>query len=463
MFFPVTDVSAGKNTNFSAPTCFDERSSTEDTRGVKVHNPPHTASTDLLDQVADLIAEDQPHRAYTDETRTALGHFEAFSVEMPQSYLGYRYRLRVLFDGQRGSLPAVDVLRFIAMTVDDGRTLRLHLTKKYGLFDEPGFGDGQPDKAYVDEATELLAKVESWARWKHGVDTITAQSETLSHLENMIALLLASDIPDASEVHDYFMTEIFKRLDEAGVSKTRASITNALLQTLLNDRAHDPGRAVQKIRDQFRDLRDGRYEFLRRYEDSLTRRKFELEQERIDFEVLPPGTDLEEHVRREHRRAAPNSGPRPAPEKLRVLEDLRSYFGPERCHVLQGIPSRRNLTGSFNTNINDSYLVLVIACVDRSGQHVGDDAIAISPLTDQATFYVRHDAVAYSWKEIFSYPKRDAAAMGARRLHLTGPAGWDPATALRERLIALAQCSPHQFREGTPVPVPGTHKYSITR
>jgi len=429
---------------------------------VKVQNLPHTASTYLLDQVADLIAEDQPHRAYTDETRTTLGHFEALSVEMPQSYLGYRYRLRVLFDGQRGSLPAVDVLRFIAMTVDDGRTLRQHLTKKYGQFDEPGFGDGQPDKAYVDEATELLAKVESWARWKHGVDTITAQSETLSHLENMIALLLASDIPDASEVHDYFMTEIFKRLDEAGVSTTRAFITNALLQTLLDDRAHDPGRAVQKIRDQFRDLREGRYEFLRRYEDSLTRRKFELEEERIDFEVLPPGTDLEEHARREHRRTAPNSGPRLAPEKLQVLKDLEQHFGPDRCQRLRGIPSRNNLAGPFDSNINGSYLVLVIRHIDRSGHHVGDDAIAISPLAGQATFYVRHDAVDHSWKEIFSYPKRDATAMGARRLLLKGGTGWDPATALRERLIALAQCSPHQFREGTPVPVPGAHKYTVT-
>ncbi|NME81521.1 hypothetical protein [Rhodococcus sp. 105337] len=219
-----------------------------------MHNPPHTTSTDLLDQVADLIAEDQPHRAHTDETRTALGYFDAFHDGAPQSYLGYRYRLRVLFDGSQSQLSAVDVLRFIAMTVDDGRTLRQHLAKKYGPFDEPGFGDGQPDKAYVDEATELLAKVESWARWKHGVDTTTAQSETLSHLENMIALLLASDIPDASEVHDYFMTEILKRLDDAGVSTTRAFITNALLQPLLDDRAHDPGRAVQKIRDQFRDL-----------------------------------------------------------------------------------------------------------------------------------------------------------------------------------------------------------------
>ncbi|MDO1486950.1 Uncharacterised protein [Rhodococcus rhodochrous] len=427
-----------------------------------MQNPPPTTSTDLLDQVTLLIAEDQPHLAYTDETRTVLRHFEAFHDGAPQSYLGYRYRLRVLFDGQRGSLPAVDVLRFIAMTVDDGRSLRQHLNKKYGPFDEPGFGGGQPDNAYVDEATEFLAKVESWARWKHSVDTATAESETLSHLENMIALLLASDISDASEVHDYFMAEIFKRLDDAGISTTRAFIANALIQPLLDDRAHDSGRAVQKIRAQFRDLREGRYDFLRRYEDSLAHRKLELAEERIDFEVLPPGTDPEAYARREHRRTAPQSGPRFAPEKLQVLKDLEHYFGPERCQWLHGKSSRRTLPGPFGTNINGSYLVLLIRHVDRSGRHIGDDAIALSPLTGQATFYVRHDAVDHSWKEIFSYPKRDAKAMGARRLHLKGPTGWDPATALRERLIALAQCSPRQFREGTIFPVPGSHKYTVT-
>jgi len=39
------------------------------------------------------------------------------------------------------------------MTVDDGRTLRRYLNGKYGPLDEPGFGGGQPDQAYVDEAT----------------------------------------------------------------------------------------------------------------------------------------------------------------------------------------------------------------------------------------------------------------------------------------------------------------------
>lgn len=419
-------------------------------------------STDLLDQVTNLIAEDQPHLAYTDETRTVLLHFEAFRNEMPRSYLGYRYRLRALFDGPRGSLPAVDVLRFIAMTVDDGRTLRQHLNKKYGPFDDSEFVGVQPDTAYVDEATELLGKVESWARWKYNVDTDAAESETLSHLENMIALLLASDISDASEVHDYFTAEIFKRLDEAGVSTTRAFITNALLHQLLDDRADNPGRAVQKIRAQFRDLREGRYEFLRRYEDNLAHSQLELKEERIDFEVLPPGIDLEAYARRAHRRTSPHSGPRLAPEKLQVLQDLKHYFGPDRCQLLHGIPSQKNLPGPFDTNINGSYLVLVIRHVDRSGRHLGDDAIAISPLAGQATFYVRHDALDHSWKEIFSYPKRDATAMGARRLHLTGPAGWERATALRERLIALSQCPPHQFRDGRPVPISGTHKYTVT-
>ncbi len=62
--------------------------------------------------------------------------------------------------------------------------------------------------------------MESRARWKRNIDTAAAESATLHHLENMIALLLASDT-----------SEVFE------------------------------------IRAQFRDRREGRYEDLRRYEN----------------------------------------------------------------------------------------------------------------------------------------------------------------------------------------------------
>lgn len=429
-----------------------------------MQHPTQTIPTNLLSKVSRLIFNDHPQLAQTNEVPSILRHFDAFHDGPPQSYLGYRYRLRVALDGPRDRhLSPKDVLRFISMTVNDGRTLQQHLNKKYGPFEEHGSEDDQPYMPYIEEAAELLARLKSLAKWKFAFDAAEAETYALDHLENMIALILTSDLSQAPEFHDRIMATILERLDTARVPTERVTLTHELLKPLMQDRAHNPSGTVEKVRAQFIDLREGRYDFLLPYEDSLGQSVFELEQERIDFEILPPGIDLEAYARRQHRRTAPNSGPRFAPEKLQVLKDLENYFGPDRCQRLRGIPSRKNLTGAFDTNINGSYLVLVTRRVDRSGRHTGDDAIAISPLAGQATFYVRHDAVDYPWKEIFSYPKRDATAMGARRLHLTGPAGWDPATALRERLIALAQCSPHQFRGGTPVPVPGSHKYTVTR
>jgi len=427
---------------------------------VTVQHPTQTIPTDLLSKVSRLIFKDQPQLAQTNEVLSVLRHFDAFHDGPPQSYLGYRYRLRVALDGPRDRhLSPVDVLRFISMTVNDGRTLRQHLNKKYGPFEEPGFDGVSP---YAEEGSELLIELKSMVRQRFGFDTTEAEATALDHLENMIALLLSSETAKAFEIHDKFVTLILDTLNDAGGPTERVTATHELLDPLMRDRAHNPTRAREKAQAQFIDLREGRYDFLLPYEDRLEHTVLRLDQDRINFEVLPPGTDLEAYARRKHRRTSPHSGPRLAPEKLQVLQDLEHYFGPGQCQLLRGIPSQRNLTGPFHTNINGSYLVLVIRHADRSGRHIGDDAIAISPLEGQATFYVRHDAVDRPWKEIFSYPKRDATAMGARRLHLTGPAGWDPATALRERLIALARCSPHQFREGTPVPVPGSHKYTVT-
>ena len=412
--------------------------------------------TELLCEVEGLVLDDQPHLSGDRDILPTLHQFDAFHTEPPQSYLGYRYRLRVALDSpdDRPLSPA-EILRFISMTVDDGKSLGRYLSKKYGPFDAPGFDAKKP---YVDEGSSLLSELESPI-----VDLMEAGEKVLDHLENMTAILLAGEEPNIPVMHGELVKLAIARLAANGAAADRVATTHELLGSLLADRAQNPARALETIRVQFAGLREGLFDFLLPFEDSLRHTTIDLAQERIDFEVLPPGTDLCAHVPRAYRRSRPaNSAIRVAPEKLRVLDELRSYFGRERCQTLRGTASSRRFLGQSESNINGSYLVLVIACIDRDGRHTGDDAIAISPLTGHATFYVRHDATEYPWREIFSYPKRDAKVMGARPLHLAGPAGRDPAIALRERLVALAQCSPQQFHTGRLVPVPGTRRYTIS-
>ncbi|MFF0284103.1 hypothetical protein ACFYSW_27730 [Rhodococcus aetherivorans] len=410
--------------------------------------------TELLRDVEELILRDRLHLRDERDITAVLQQFDAFHDEAPRSYLGYRYRLRVATDHPQGwELSPAAVLRFISMTVNDGKTLGQHLRKKYGPFE---LADFDVKTAYTQEAVLLIQSVTSPL-----ADLTETEAGSVDHLENMTAIRLAGKYTDAFKMHDDVAEAALTQLKLLGAATERATATHELAGPLLSDRKYNATQARKRVRTQFIDLRDGRYDFLLPYEDSLRQAVTDLEQERIDFEVLPPGTDLCTHARRAHRRSSPGSAARVAVEKLRVLEDLRRYFGHERCRLLCGTASSRRFLGQSETNINGSYYVLVVACTDRSGRPTGHDAIALSPLTGHATFYVRHDAVAHHWKEIFSYPKRDAKAMGARRLRLAGPAGWDPATALRERLIALAGCSPQQFRTGAPTPVPGTHKYTI--
>ena len=80
---------------------------------------------------------------------------------------------------------------------------------------------------------------------------------------------------------------------------------------------------------------------------------------------------------------------------------------------------------------------------------MAEDAVAISPFANKnATYYVRHDVSRTGWRDVFSQSKREAQELGAQRLVFKEGPGMTAYEAMRQKIIALSECSSFEFRQG---------------
>jgi hypothetical protein len=162
------------------------------------------------------------------------------------------------------------------------------------------------------------------------------------------------------------------------------------------------------------------------------------QQERIGdlpFVILPPGERIQSIVGT-LKQSARYRDREVDFERIRVLIDLSEMIGIEHCSLYSGIfPS---------SGRDNGYVVLVVAFEDY-----GEDAIAVSPWKNEhATYVVR--ASDHPWQKVLSQTKDEAIQLGARRLHFKANPGYDmdEYEAMREKILALMNCSPDEFETG---------------
>ncbi len=145
-----------------------------------------------------------------------------------------------------------------------------------------------------------------------------------------------------------------------------------------------------------------------------------LEQpEQLNWALLPPG-ELENHTRdivqsKQHEQL--NSQPYIDLERLRILENLRQWWGPDYTYYVKGLRTRRRSIKGETEEVPDEYIMLILQVHDQNGTFLYENAIAESPIGGHNALYIqRYDVNGWQWNELMAYPKRDVQAMGARAL-----------------------------------------------
>jgi hypothetical protein len=223
------------------------------------------------------------------------------------------------------------------------------------------------------------------------------------------------------------MTAIDRLNDQISAVEALLSVDDAAL-----------GRFFQRSRSELVALQAGHFDFLRRFHDAGSPSTGVSGQvvQGLPFEVLPQGERLRTFLAG-LRSSGLYRGYQVDENRLTVLEDLEEYFGADRCDSYVGSESSKG--------VNNEYVVLAI----RSENGSGENAVAISPLAGQhATYVVRHECADAHWQTIFANPKLEARLRGARRLVFTTPdRRTDEYTAMRDKVITLLDCHPHDFRK----------------
>lgn len=130
--------------------------------------------------------------------------------------------------------------------------------------------------------------------------------------------------------------------------------------------------------------------------------------------------------------------------RLNILKKLREQWGKDRCEYFRG--KLRNSGVVEGSDRPDEYIVLVMRELDEHGNVRQEHAVAESPIAGvNALYLLRGDVAAGSWREIFSMPKKDARALGARKLLHTKGDGRPMVEFLTDRVQTLLTCSPEEF------------------
>jgi hypothetical protein len=302
---------------------------------------------------------------------------------------------------------------------DDGGVLEVPNLAKRAL--EREFGDlidsEDIGRSEADELRRVRANIHFLRR---AVVLTIASPDCAERLWEMLGGLQPPTRSQLVEVTPRLMAAIDQLNDQISAAEALLSAHDAAL-----------GRFFERSRSELVALQAGQFGFLQKFRDAGSPSSGIQD---LLFEVLPRGEQLRTFLDG-LRSSGLYRGRRVDGNRLKVLDDLEEYFGADRCDVYRGSESSKG--------INNEYLVLAI----RSASASGEDAVAISPLAgEHATYVVRHECAEAHWQKIFANPKLEARLRGARRLVFKTPdRRTDPYTAMREKVIALLECHPHDF------------------
>ncbi len=187
----------------------------------------------------------------------------------------------------------------------------------------------------------------------------------------------------------------------------------------------------------------------KREQDSATIETIlESQKQELDYTILPPGTELETVARQIVEESAEGAKATVDLRRLAVLEDVRQLFGPERCFLMRGKRTGKEMANEQGTLISEDYIGLVMQHHNSDGVVIQEDCLAISPIAQKhAGYIVRQDASeGISWREILSLPKHEAIQFfNARRLRFDPVSGEDRYEAYVKKVITLLTCPTEQF------------------
>lgn len=182
-------------------------------------------------------------------------------------------------------------------------------------------------------------------------------------------------------------------------------------------------------------------------ENSTAAEILESQKQVLDYTIFPPGTELREVAESIVEGSSEYTKAHIDLERLMVLERVRQIMGSDRCYLMRGKSTGKEMTDEDGGLISEDYIGLIIQHHDDFGNVVGEDCLAVSPIAGKhAGYVVRQDASeGISWREILALSKQDAMAFNARRLRFDPVAGENKYDAYVRKVEALLKCDKSEF------------------
>jgi hypothetical protein len=401
---------------------------------------PTAAAVMNLEAVADIV---DANTSSMYDRRAITDCLQQLATDRPDEYgyLAWRYAATRSAHSEARLTAAHRDLIALAVVIDHEKQLLDTLVRAYAsILTQPGLANRGLDKEFRkltadnvgrSPADELRRARASFDFLRRALVLTIASPDNDSRLWNMLGWIHSSPTD---------RLETSPQLERATRRLTELITT---VETLLSADEANLAKFFHHSRAHLVALQLKRYDFLRRFRDSaaaVDTTSYQLTAD-LSFQVLPQGEQLRSFLGR-MRASKLYSGYRVDERRLTVLEDLQSHFGAHRCVWHKGSNS--------SDGIGIRYLVLAI----KSANGCGENAVAISPLAGRhATYVVRCDCAEADWKTLFAHPKFEARLLGARKLLFTAGTGHaDQYSAMRDKIIRLLECDPHEFRQQ-----PGNH------
>lgn len=401
---------------------------------------PIGSASDIEDAVGRLL----PGGAGSIGVNEVLSFFEVLTNEPPRTLAGYEFRSRHATRSTRQLKNPKNLLADIGSAIQAIQGHAARVTGKYGI-----------DRFRHEPAAILELENQ---QYKKPIIPRRPTEEMLTEIVRRMegrtfVALLCGGSPQV-EIHlrriGQLKAKLLTTVDDKWHDRIRPPFE--LTRQLLNFAQQDPVRTAADTRNQIDRIVSSEFDSFLPASGRPKRLKHDVTAEIasiLDFEVLPPGTDVRRLVEGLVRHRSSHAAGSVDLERVQVIGDIRDYFGAHRCRVARGRQSSPTVGYYTGGNVDEDYLVLVIQHLRRDGAVMAEDAVAISPFANKnATYYVRHDVSRTGWRDVFSQSKREAQELGAQRLVFKEGPGMTAYEAMRQKIIALSECSSFEFRQG---------------
>jgi hypothetical protein len=136
-------------------------------------------------------------------------------------------------------------------------------------------------------------------------------------------------------------------------------------------------------------------------------------------------------------------------DRLNILRNIREAWGKDRCYYARGTLGNKPKVNIAGKEYPDEYIVLVLQEISGGdGNVIAEHAIAESPVVGPNAMYVFRSDVSqgYNWRQVYSLPKRQARALGARRVKHTTSNDRSIVDELTDKVTSLLTATPDEFK-----------------